>query len=90
MSRASRAVVTVACFVAVAGAIAYFLRSQGDVGRHAFGPSSVGASEDDADEDRVLVRGTVLDAESGEPLAGATVTAPDGSTAVSDALGRFE
>lgn len=41
-------------------------------------------------EERVVVRGTTLDAESGEPLPGVEVTAPDGSRTRSDAAGRFE
>ncbi|MCK6444831.1 MAG: hypothetical protein L6Q99_00410 [Planctomycetes bacterium] len=38
----------------------------------------------------MIVRGTTLDAESFEPVPGIRVTAPDGSTVVSDAAGRFE
>ncbi|MBI5434668.1 MAG: carboxypeptidase regulatory-like domain-containing protein [Planctomycetes bacterium] len=53
-------------------------------------PHGVRTSQVDASEQRVIVRGTVLDAESGEPLADATVTAPDGSETRSDASGRFE
>jgi hypothetical protein len=38
----------------------------------------------------VVVRGTTLDALSGEPLAGVEVTLPNGERASSDAAGRFE
>jgi hypothetical protein len=36
-----------------------------------------------------LVTGTVVDARTGKPLAGATVRGPGGSEATSDARGRF-
>jgi hypothetical protein len=37
-----------------------------------------------------VVAGTTLDAATGKPLAKVTVTLPDGTSAVSDAGGRFE
>jgi len=36
-----------------------------------------------------VVTGTVLDARTGKAVAGATVRAPDGQTATTDARGRF-
>jgi hypothetical protein len=36
-----------------------------------------------------LVTGTVLDARTGKPVSGATVRAPDGQEATTDAQGRF-
>ena len=39
--------------------------------------------------DRASVAGTVLDASSGEPVAGARVRAPSGAEATTDAQGRF-
>lgn len=36
-----------------------------------------------------VVTGTVLDARTGKPVAGATVRAPGGQTATTDARGRF-
>jgi hypothetical protein len=52
--------------------------------------SAVTSAASTVGEVRVVLRGTVLDAQSGEPVAGADVIAPDGSTTRSDSTGRFE
>ena len=49
-------------------------------------PASAGAA---AAEGEAIVEGTVVDADTRAPVAGAQVTAPDGSHARSDAAGRF-
>lgn len=54
------------------------------------GESPFGPALPEPREERVIVRGTTLDAGSFEPLPGVRVTAPDGATTVSDASGRFE
>jgi hypothetical protein len=48
-----------------------------------------GSGTGTAEEAGYEVRGTVLEAATGQPLAGATVRAPGGATATSDERGRF-
>ncbi len=52
-------------------------------------PSGPGPIPASAKSGPPVVVGTVLEAASGQPVAGATVTGPNGATAETDADGRF-
>lgn len=91
MSNAPRWAVGVSVGVIVMLVLAFFVAKRlANPPRKAFPSSAVGSSHADADEERVIVRGTVLDAQSSEPLSDVEVVAPNGTKTRSDSAGRFE